>query len=78
MRMLTDDAVHAMSGIRRPRRLMKGAGEPLRAWLIAAGYTENVDFFKRVDGWYSVADPRDRAAIEQPRARVRPPLRRQA
>lgn len=68
---LTDSEVQQMTGIARPQRIRKAAAEELRAWLVEHGYTEDVDFFKRIDGWYSVLHPAQRAAIELPKPRVR-------
>lgn len=64
---LTDDQVERMTGAKR------GEHRPctLRRWLLDRGFVEDVDFFKRIDGWYSVMDPRTRQAIEAPRPRVR-------
>jgi hypothetical protein len=72
---LSDADVTAMTG------LAKGKHRPatLRRWLEQNGYTFKVDFFARYDGWYSVMDPRQRAAtVEPPRGRVRERLRRTA
>lgn len=64
---LTDHEVQQMTGIGREGR----RPSTLRAWLIEHGYTEDVDFFKRVDGWYSVLHPSQRVAVEMPRPKVR-------
>lgn len=68
---LTDAEVQQMTGIARPERVRRASCEELRAWLVEHGYTEDVDFFKRVDGWYSVLHPSQRGAVEVPRPRVR-------
>ncbi len=64
---LSDTEVDAMTGLDRK----KHRPCTLRRWLEERGYTENVDFFRRLDGWYSVMHPSQRAAIEAPRPRVR-------
>lgn len=64
---LSDADVQQMTGITRE----KHRASTLRRWLLDKGYTENVDFFQRHDGWYSVLHPAQRAAIETPRPRVR-------
>ncbi len=68
---LTDDQLEHMTGIARPKRLRAATCAALRVWLLEHGYTEDVDFFRRADGWYSVLHPSQRAAIEPPRPRVR-------
>ncbi len=43
----------------------------LKNWLTGNGYTLGVDFFRRVDGWYSVMAPQARTAFEPDRPKVR-------
>jgi hypothetical protein len=64
---LTDGDVTAMTGIRQEEH------KPVRLknWLKLHGYVEDVTFFRRVDGWYSVMAPQARAAVEPVRAKVR-------
>ncbi len=67
MAWMTDADVKAMTGCdpetHRP--------STLRRWLLENGYVEKVDFFRRIDGWYSVMHPHQRTAVEAPRPRVR-------
>lgn len=64
---LSDEQLEQMTGITRQGR----RPGTLRSWLVERGWTENVDFFKRADGWYSVLHPAHRAAVEVPRPKVR-------
>jgi hypothetical protein len=59
-----------MSGV------IRGEHRPvkLKNWLEARGWVEDVTFFRRADGWYSVMSPQARTNIEP----VRPQVRRRA
>jgi hypothetical protein len=50
---LTDEQIETMSGCRKG----KHRASSLRRWLTAHGYTEDVDFFQRTDGWFDVKHP---------------------
>jgi hypothetical protein len=42
----------------------------LRKWLEAQGYIEGLHFWRRRDGWYSLARPTASADVHRPRVRA--------
>lgn len=68
---LNDSQIVDMTGIARPKRIVAGRAAALRTWLVEHGFVEDVDFFRRADGWYSVMHPMMRAPAQAPRPTVR-------
>lgn len=64
---LTDEQIELMTGINREEH----RPSTLRRWLLDHGFAEDVDFFQRKDGWYSVLHPHQRAVVQESRPRVR-------
>jgi hypothetical protein len=64
---LTDSDVEQMTGCKQGKHYPV----KLKRWLVDHGYVEDVTFFKRVDGWYSVMSPQARATSpDRPRLRI--------
>jgi hypothetical protein len=63
---LTEAELEQMSGLSRKHN----RPSTLKKWLIETGFRENVDFFRRHDGWYSLMRPVQSAPVHRPKLRL--------